>query len=83
MHNTLQSITIKVRQYEKKDLTLDQKNAVNAIKVIVETYQAKQNKGLAFTLEDERVLNALEIIVIIVDYMVKDSSITLNAAKVM
>jgi hypothetical protein len=73
MHSTLQSITIKVRKLEKRDLTLDQQNVVNAIKVIVESYQAKQNKGLALTLDDDRVLNALEIIV---DYMVKDSSIT-------
>jgi hypothetical protein len=80
MHNTLQSITIKVRQFEKNDLTPDQQNAVNAIKVIVESYQSKLNKGLAFTLDDDRVLNALEIIVV---YMVKDSSITLRASKEM
>jgi len=80
MHNTLQSITVTVRQYEKNDLTPDQQNMVNAIKVIVESYQAKLNKGLAFTADDERVLNALLIIVV---YMVKDSSITLNAEKVM
>jgi hypothetical protein len=73
MHSTLQSITIKVRKLEKRDLTLDQQNVVNAIKVIVESYQVKQNKGLAFTADDDRVLNALEIIV---NYMVKDSSIT-------
>jgi hypothetical protein len=73
MHSTLQSITIKVRKLEKRDLTLDQQNVVNAIKVIVESYQVKQNKGLAFTADDDRVLNALAIIVV---YMVKDSSIT-------
>ena len=49
MHKTLQSITITLRQFEKNDLTLDLQNAVNAAKVIVQSYQAKQNKGLAFT----------------------------------
>jgi hypothetical protein len=73
MHKTLQSITITVRQGEKNNLTPEQQNAFNAVKVIVESYQEKLNKGLAFTLDDERVLNALEIIVV---YMVKDSSIT-------
>jgi hypothetical protein len=80
MHSILQSITVDLRKLEKRDLTLDLQNAVNAAKVIVESYQAKLNKGLAFTADDERVLNALLIIVV---YMVKDSSITLNAAKVM
>ena len=73
MHNILQSITVDLRKLEKRNLTLDQQNAVNAAKVIVQSYQDKQNKGLAFTADDERVLNALEIIV---NYMVKDSSIT-------
>ena len=73
MHNILQSITVDLRKLEKRNLTLDQQNAVNAAKVIVQSYQDKQNKGLAFTADDERVLNALAIIVV---YMVKDSSIT-------
>ena len=73
MHNILQSITVDLRKLEKRNLTLDQQNAVNAAKVIVQSYQDKQNKGLAFTADDERVLNALEIIV---NYMVKDSSVT-------
>ena len=46
---------------------------LDAIKVILNTFQAKEAKGLAFTGDDEAVIGALEIIV---DYMVKDSSIT-------
>jgi hypothetical protein len=41
--------------------------------VIVEVFQVKQTNGLAMTGDDEKVLIAMEIIV---DYMVKDSSIT-------
>jgi len=73
MHSILQSITVDLRKLEKRNLTLELQNAVNAAKVIVQSYQDKQNKGLAFTADDERVLNALAIIVV---YMVKDSSIT-------
>ena len=73
MHNTVQSIDNNVKTLEKRDLTPAGQNVVNAIKVLVEPYQIKQSKGLAMTLEDERVLNALLIIVV---YMVKDSSIT-------
>ena len=80
MHNTLQIIIHTVRQGEKNNPTPEQQNVYNAFKVIAESYQDKLNKGLAFTLDDDRVLNALLIIVV---YMVKDSSITLNAAKVM
>jgi hypothetical protein len=36
-------------------------------------FQARQTAGLAFTSDDESILNALEVFV---DYMVKDSSIT-------
>jgi hypothetical protein len=45
MHSTLQSITIKLRKLERKDLTLDQQNVVNAIKVIVETKKKVTGKN--------------------------------------
>ena len=73
MHNTLQIITHTVRQGEKNNLTPEKQIAFNAVKDIVESYQNKLNTGLAFTADDERVLDALLIIVV---YMVKDSSIT-------
>jgi len=43
------------------------------MKVILNVFQVKQTKGISFTSDDVSVLGALEIIV---DYMVKDSSIT-------
>jgi hypothetical protein len=73
MHGTLQRITNKLKKLERKEITEEQQQVLDAIKVIVEVFQVKQTKGLAMTGDDDRVLNALEIIV---DYMVKDSSIT-------
>jgi len=70
MHNTVQSINTNVKTLEKRDLSPDGKNVVNAVKVIAEPYQIKQSNGLAMTLEDERVLNALLIIVV---YIAQDN----------
>ena len=49
------------------------REVIDAIKVIFEAFNVKQTEGIAMTGDDEKVLNALEIIV---NYMVKDSSIT-------
>ena len=73
MHGTLQRITNKLQKLERKEITEEQREALAAIKVIVEVFQVKQTKGISMTGDDEKVLNAMEIIV---DYMVKDSSIT-------
>jgi hypothetical protein len=73
MHNTLQRINNKLKKFERKSLTDDQRQVVAAIKEILNVFQVKQTKGLAFTGDDLSVLGAMEIIV---DYMVKDSSIT-------
>ena len=73
MHNTLKRINNKVKKLERKDLNDDQRQVVAAIKEILNVFQFKQTKGIAFTGDDLSVLGAMEIIV---DYMVKDSSIT-------
>jgi hypothetical protein len=73
MHATLQRITNKLKKLERKEITEEQREVLAALKVIVEVFQVKQTKGLAMTGDDEKVLNSLEIIV---NYMVKDSSIT-------
>lgn len=76
MQGSLQRITNKLKKLERKELTDDQRQVVAAIKEILNVFQVKQTKGIAFTSDDVAVLGALEIIV---DYMVKDSSITLTA----
>ena len=73
MHDTLQRITNKLKKLERKEITEEQRQVIDAIKVIIDVLQYKQTKGIAMTSDDEKVLNALEIIV---DYMVKDSSVT-------
>jgi hypothetical protein len=73
MHNTLQRITNKLKKLERKDITDEQRQVLDAMKVILNVFQVKQTKGISFTSDDEALLGALEIIV---DYMVKDSSIT-------
>ena len=73
MHNTLQRINNKVKKLERRNLNEEQQQVLAAIKEILNVFQVKQTKGLAMTGDDDRVLNSLEIIV---DYMVKDSSIT-------
>ena len=73
MHNTLQRNRNKVKKLERRNLNEDQRQVVDGFKVILNTFQAKESKGLAFTSEDEAILKALEIFI---DYMVKDSSIT-------
>ncbi len=73
MHNTLQRITNKLKKLERKRLTEEQRQVLDALKVILNVFQVKQTKGIAFTSDDEALLGALEIII---DYMVKDSSIT-------
>ena len=80
MHNTLQLINHTVRVGEKNNPTPEKQTAYNACKDIAQSYQNKLNNGLALTADDEKVLEALLIIVV---YMVKDSSITLNVEKVM
>ena len=73
MHNTLQRITNKLKKLERKRLTEEQRQVLDSLKVILNVFQVKQTKGIAFTSDDEALLGALEIII---DYMVKDSSIT-------
>ena len=73
MHNTLKRIINKIKKLEKRELTEEQQKALDALKVLLAIYQNKQSNGLALTREDESALNALEVIV---DFMVKDSSVT-------
>jgi hypothetical protein len=73
MQSTLQRITNKLKKLERKRLTEEQRQVLDAMKVILNVFQFKQTKGIAFTSDDEALLGALEIII---DYMVKDSSIT-------
>ena len=73
MHNTLKRINNKIKKLEKRDLNEEQQKVLAALKAMLAIFQARQTAGLAFTGDDESILNALEIIV---DYMVKDSSIT-------
>jgi predicted RNA binding protein with dsRBD fold (UPF0201 family) len=56
-----------------EEITEEHREVIDAIKVIFEAFNVKQTEGIAMTGDDEKVLNALEIII---DYMVKDSSIT-------
>ena len=73
MHNTVKRIINKIKQLEKRELTEEQQKALDALKVLLAVYQNKLAKGLAFSSDDESALDALEIIV---NYMVKDSSVT-------
>ena len=73
MHNTVKRIINKIKKLEKRELTEEQQKALDALKVLLAVYQNKLAKGLAFSSDDERALDALEIIV---NYMVKDSSVT-------
>ena len=73
MHNTVKRIINKIKKLEKRDLTEEQQKALDALKVLLAVYQNKLAKGLAFSSDDERALNALEIII---NYMVKDASVT-------
>ncbi|MGD2090614.1 MAG: hypothetical protein PVH61_30860 [Candidatus Aminicenantes bacterium] len=71
MHNTLKRITKKLKKLD--EITEEHQEVIDAIKVIFESLQVKQNEEMTITGDDETALNALEIIV---NYMVKDSSIT-------
>ena len=71
MHNTLKRITKKLKKLE--EITEEHQEVIDAIRVILEALQVTQTEGIAMTGDDEKALNALEIIV---NYMVKDSSIT-------
>ena len=73
MHNTLKRINNKIKKLERSELTEEQQKALDALKVLLAIYQNKLSKGLAFSSDDESALNALEVIV---NYMVKDSSVT-------
>jgi hypothetical protein len=73
MHNTLQRIINKIKKLERRKLTEEQQKALAGMKQIFSFFQSKHAKGLAFSIDDERALRALEVIVI---YMVKDSSVT-------
>ena len=73
MHKTLKRIINKIKKLERSELTEEQQKALDALKVLLAVYQNKLAKGLAFSSDDERALDALEIIV---NYMVKDSSVT-------
>lgn len=78
MHNTLNQTDKQLKKMEKADLTEDQRKVVNAIKPVIATFLTKLAEGKTLTNDDQKVINAL---VIIVDYMVKDSSITLNRQR--
>jgi hypothetical protein len=73
MHKTKKLIDNNVKKLEKRNLTEEQQQELDAFKVVYNYWKTKQAKGLALTSEDEAVLNAL---LIIVTKMVKDSSIT-------
>jgi hypothetical protein len=73
MHNTVKRINNKIKKLERSELTEEQQKALDALKVLLAIYQNKLSKGLAFSSDDERALDALEIFV---NYMVKDSSVT-------
>jgi hypothetical protein len=73
MHKTLKLIKNQVKKLEKRNLNEEQQQKLDAFKVILNYFENQQTQGLALTSEDEAVLNAL---LTIVNYMVKDSSIT-------
>ena len=73
MHNTVKRIINKIKKLERMELTEEQKKALDALKVLLAVYQNKLGSGLALSSDDESALNALEVIV---NYMVKDSSVT-------
>jgi hypothetical protein len=73
MHKTKKLIDNNVKKLEKRNLTEEQQQELDAFKVVFNYVENKQDQGLALTSEDEAVLNAL---LIIVTKMVKDSSIT-------
>ena len=71
MNSTLQRITKKLKKLD--EITEEHQEVIDAIRVIFEALQVKQSEGIAMTVDDENALNALEIVI---NYMVKDSSIT-------
>ena len=71
MNSTLQRITKKLNKLD--EITEEHQEVIDAIRVIFEALQVKQSEGIAMTVDDENALNALEIVI---NYMVKDSSIT-------
>jgi predicted RNA binding protein with dsRBD fold (UPF0201 family) len=71
MQSTLQRITKKLQKLD--EITEEHQEVIDAIRVIFEALQVKQSEGIAMTVDDENALNALEIVI---NYMVKDSSIT-------
>ena len=78
MHNILQIIGNNVKKLEKRDLTEEQWQMLAAYKVVFNLFQNKLEQGIALSSEEEAVLNALLIIVI---FMVKDSSVTLKSPE--
>ena len=73
MHNTVKIIDNSVKTLEKRNLTEEQQQELEAFKVVFGFFENRQAQGLALTGEEEAVLNALVVIVI---RMVKDSSVT-------
>ena len=73
MHKTLKRILNKIKKLERRELNEEQQKVLASLKKILAIYQARQTAGLALSSDDESILNEIEVIV---DYMVKDSSIT-------
>ena len=73
MHKTLKRINNKIKKLERRELNEEQQKVLDSLKKILAIFQARQTAGLALSSDDESILNEIEVIV---DYMVKDSSIT-------
>ena len=73
MHNTVKRIINKIKKLEKRELNEEQQKLLAALKKMLAFFQNKASQGLALTSDDETFLGFLEIVI---NYMVKDSSIT-------
>ena len=73
MHNKVKRLINKIKKLEKMDLNEDQRKVLELLKATLAVFIARDSAGLAFTGDDEAMLNLIEAVV---DYMVKDSSIT-------
>ena len=73
MHNKEKFIENSVKTLKKRNLTEEQQQELDAFIVLFNFFKNTKTQGLALTGEEEEVLNAL---VIIVNRMVKDSSVT-------
>ena len=73
MHKKLFVISRKIRKLEGRPLTEEQQKMLDGLKAAFNILQMKENKGSSLSTDDQNVIAAIEILI---DYLVKDSSVT-------